>query len=454
MSTAVIDIGKTNVKIVVIDRGHRELYSATRPNPTRPGPPYPHCDVEAVWGWLLDELAGVAREHAIDTIVPVAHGASSVLLGEDDLAMPALDYEHDGPDSVHDAYAAAVDPFAETLTPLLPLGLNVGKQVYWQRHAFPDEFAKAKHILMWAQYWSWRLTGVAASEVTSLGCHTHLWRPGAHTTSGFARREGFAELLPPMRAAWESLGPPRPEIVRATGLDPSCRVLCGIHDSNASYLPHLVRQQPPFTVVSTGTWVICMAAGGDIGRLDETRDMLANVDATGGPVPCSRFMGGREFAAIAGAENSDRDIGVGDIQPLVDAEVFALPSFAPDSGPFQGRQGRIEGPVPDTPTARVALAALYCALVTADCLERMGAAGPIFVEGPFAKNPAILGLLAALRPDQPVFASDEGTGTVSGAALLVDWGAEGRPETTRAAPIAVMPVAGLDAYARAWSRQT
>ena len=255
-----------------------------------------------------------------------------------------------------------------------------------------------------------------------------------------------------MRSAWDSLGPLRPEILRATGLDPACRVLCGIHDSNASYLPHLVGQRPPFTVVSTGTWVICMAAGGDIERLDETRDMLANVDATGSPVPCSRFMGGREFAAIAGEDNSSRDVGVGDIQALVDAEIFALPSFAPDSGPFQGRQGRIEGPAPDTPAARAALAALYCALVTADCLERMGAEGPIFVEGPFAKNPAILGLLAALRPAQPVFASEEGTGTVSGAALLVDWGGEAQQDPTRAAPVAAMPVSGLDDHARAWRR--
>lgn len=454
MSTAVLDVGKTNVKLVVIDEDGRELSSVTRPNATRPGPPYPHCDVDAIWGWLIDELAGVVRETPIDTVVPVAHGACSVLIGGDDLALPVLDYEHDGPDSVHDAYAGAIDPFSETLSPLLPLGLNVGKQVYWQRQAFPDAFDRATHLLMWAQYWSWRLTGVAVSEVTSLGCHTHLWRPGARTTSEFARREGFNQLLPPVRPAWESLGPLRPKIIRATGIDPNCRVLCGIHDSNASYLPHLIGQQPPFTVVSTGTWVICMAAGGDLDRLDETRDMLANVDATGGPVPCSRFMGGREFAAIAGEGDSEREVGVGDVQALVDAEIFALPSFAPDSGPYQGSQGRITGQVSDTPVARAALAALYCALVTDDCLDRMGAAGPIYVEGRFAKNSAYLGLLAALRPAQPVFAADEGTGTVSGAMRLVTWSASGQSEMGEAAPVIAMPVAGIDAYARTWSRLT
>lgn len=454
MSTAVLDVGKTNVKLVVIGEDGAELYAATRPNVTRPGPPYPHCDVAVLWGWLIDELAGVARHFSIDTIVPVAHGACSVLVGVDDLAMPVLDYEHDGPDAIHDAYAAAVDPFSETLTPLLPLGLNVGKQVYWQRHAFPDQFAEARHLLMWAQYWSWRLTGIAATEVTSIGCHTHLWRPAEGRVSTFTEREGLAGLLPPLRRAWESLGPLRPEIIRTTGLDPACRVLCGIHDSNASYLPHLVGRQPPFSVVSSGTWIICMAAGADSGRLDETRDMLANVDATGAPVPCARFMGGREFAAIAGEDASDQEVDAGDIQALVDAGTVAVPSFAPDSGPYQGRTGRIDGPSPETPSARAALGALYCALVTADCLDRLGAGGPLFVEGRFARNLAYLGLLAALRPSQPVFAADEGTGTVAGAMRLVNWGAGPVAETDDATPVAAMPIAGLTEYAQRWSRLT
>lgn len=30
---------------------------------------------------------------------------------------------------------------------------------------------------MYPQYWALRLTGIAANEVTSLGCHTDLWNP-------------------------------------------------------------------------------------------------------------------------------------------------------------------------------------------------------------------------------------------------------------------------------------
>ena len=39
---------------------------------------------------------------------------------------------------------------------------------------------------MYPQYWAYRLTGVLANEVTSLGCHTDLWdyRAGDFSTPG------------------------------------------------------------------------------------------------------------------------------------------------------------------------------------------------------------------------------------------------------------------------------
>ncbi len=65
----------------------------------------------------------------------------------------------------------------KTGSPTLPMGLNLGAQIHWQARRFPDAFAKTRHILMYPQYWAFRLTGVAASEATSLGCHTDLWAP-------------------------------------------------------------------------------------------------------------------------------------------------------------------------------------------------------------------------------------------------------------------------------------
>ena len=151
-------------------------------------------------------------------------------------------------------------------------------------------------------------------------------------------------------------------------------------------------RRDPFTVISTGTWVIIMAVGGK-SRLDPEADMLANVDVRGVPVPTARFMGGREFAILAG--ETPADAGEADVAAMIASGVMALPAFSDQGGPFGARKGRIEGGAPAAPAARTALATLYAALVTAHVLERLEAPGDLIVEGGFTRSPAFAAVLAA-----------------------------------------------------------
>jgi sugar (pentulose or hexulose) kinase len=157
-------------------------------------------------------------------------------------------------------------------------------------------FGRAAHLLLYPQYWAWRLSGVMSAEVTSLGTHTDLWRPHDPVYSSVARKQGWARLMPSMHRATDRLGPIRASVAAATGLDESCAVASGIHDSNASYLRFLIdREREAFTVVSSGTWTIVMANRCDLRRLREDRDMLANVNVFGLPVATARYKGGREY---------------------------------------------------------------------------------------------------------------------------------------------------------------
>ncbi len=446
MTVAVLDIGKTNLKLVVVDAAGTTLHRDGRANRMVAAPPYPHEDADAIFAWCLEALARSPGREAIDTIVPVTHGCAAALLAGDRLALPVLDYEHDGPDATGAAFAAAADPFTLSFTPRLPLGLVLGRQIVWQAQAFPAAFARVTDILTYPQYWSWRLSGVKASEVTLLGCHTGLWRPAERRFGGLVERAGWTPLMPPLRSAWEALGTLRPEVAAAAGLSPSCRVLCGIHDSNASYLAHLATEAAPFTVISTGTWMIIMVAGGRLERLDERYDMLANVDVNGDPVTTARFMGGREFAAVAGegaAPAAERDIAL----RLIRRGSMALPSFVPESGPFMGRRGALVGPSAQGPAERVALASLYCALVAEVMLERLAADGPLIVEGPFAANAVFLAALATLHPGRRVIGSTDASGTAAGAALLAAWPAGGRAGPSTPAPA---PLDGFADYRRRW----
>ncbi|MCP3467499.1 FGGY-family carbohydrate kinase [Bradyrhizobium sp. CCGUVB23] len=444
-TVAVLDIGKTNVKLALFDDG-RLLWEKSAPNCIRPGPPYPHEDVENAWNFFLDALREAARSHQISAIVPTAHGAAGALIGESALAAPVMDYEFTGVEVIEPDYASLRPPFSESLSPRLPAGLNLGRQLAYQKWRCPDLFADARYFVGYPQYWTWRLSGIAVSEITTLGAHTDLWAPRQGQISSLVKALSVDHLLPPLRRAFDPLGPIQPEIAALTGLAPETRVFCGIHDSNASLLPYLVSRQAPFTVLSTGTWVILMSVGLSLDQLDPRDDTLANVDALGRPIACGRFMGGREYAVIAGGGNPDLDA----IERVVASGAMALPCFSGHGGPYATTKGVIRGEV--AARDRTALATLYCALVSDLMLTRMGAtSGDLIVEGTFAGNLPFCQTVGALRPTQRVFAAEDAAGTARGAAMLAQW----PPSYPIAAPMPVpaAPITGLDAYRGVWTAQ-
>ncbi len=416
---AVIDIGKTNAKLVVFDlEARREIAAHTTPNRVLTGEPYPHFDTGALFRFLLGALKALYRDPGFDAISITAHGATvAVLDAEGGLALPVLDYEYDGPDESRAEYLAVRPPFAETGSPLLPGGLNVGAQLFWQAKTFPERFSRAAAILTWPQYWAFRLTGVPAGEVTSIGCHTDLWNPWTGDYASLVDRMGWRKKMPPMRRADERLGAVLPEIAAQTGLPADMPVYCGLHDSNASLLPHLWASTPPFSVVSTGTWVVIMAVGGRKVELDETRDTLVNVNALGNPVPSARFMGGRAFQLLA--PEGPAEVSDADRQRVLRETIAYLPSLPMGSGPFPDRQGRFTcDETALTPGERLLAVSWYLALMSATCLDLIGAGGETVVEGPFASNGAFLDMLSAAT-GRPVRISEGATGTSLGAAGLV-----------------------------------
>jgi sugar (pentulose or hexulose) kinase len=445
----VVDIGKSNAKLALVDPESRAVVALrTAENRVRSDGPYPHFDVELLWQWTLDGLAAFARDAEIVAISVTTHGACFALAAGDRLALPILDYEHDGPEEISREYADARGDFAETLSPALPNGLNAGRQLFWLSRKFPDRFAETEAILPYPQYWVWRLTGRRVAEVTSLGCHTDMWAPRAGTPARLAAREGWDRLFPPIVKAWDAVGPVRPDIAKRTGIAATCRVVAGIHDSNASLLPHLLARSTPFGVLSTGTWAILLAPGGSLDRLDPARDCLANVDAFGHPVPSARFMAGREFALLSGGASAAP--GDAQVSRVVADGVMALPTFVPGTGPFGSGKGRWSSDIAGLdPGERVAAASLYCALVAETCLSLAGAEGPVIVEGPFARNRVFLAALAQ-RVSRPIIAEPDATGTVDGAALLVD-GPTAKLAAKEDRPVAPLAL-DLGRYAEAWRR--
>lgn len=448
----VIDIGKTNAKYAVVDSADwQEAAVRTMENCVLSGPSYPHFDVEGIWSFLLSSMKELQADYPVSALSITTHGASAVLLdGDGELALPVLDYEHDGPDTMAADYDAARPSFGDTGSPRLPVGLNLGAQIFWQMHAFPDDAKRVAHIVAYPQFWAYRLTGVMANEVTSLGCHTDLWNPWTASFSTLVEEQGWAALMAPMRKAGDVLDTLMPNIAQKAGLPQGIPVMCGIHDSNASLYPHLTTRAAPFSVVSTGTWVICMAVGGQDIEPDPTRDILVNVNAFGDPVPSARFMGGREFETLM--EGRTKACTDADLAAVLKKVTMLLPSVENRSGPFQGREAEWLGGEPTPDGECFAAVSLYLALMTSVCLELAGADGASVVEGPFAKNETFLSMLEIATGRSVIASGSSATGTSIGAAMLA---VEQEPElrtpadglARRASPEMYAELAG---YAKLW----
>ncbi len=454
-TVAVLDIGKTNVKVAVVDRlARQEIDQRSQPNVVRAVGPYPHYDVEGMWAFFGRALRELSAAHRIDGIAVTAHGASIVVMGEDGLALPVLDYEFNGPDACWDAYNAARPDFSETHSPRLPKGLTPGAQLFWQEATFPKDFAEARWIVTYPQYWTWRLTGTIVNEITSVGCHSDLWNQNDRTWSSLVRSRGWLEKMAPIQSATQPQGILRTELARDWGLPKNLPVAGGLHDSNASIVPHLLAREQPFSVISTGTWAITFGVGAQPAALDEARDTLSNVNVFAEPVPCARFMGGREFEMLtggAGSEPSDDDLAL-----TLARRLMVSPAVVTESGPYRGLTSDWDRELTGATTVeRYCAASLYLLMMAARSLALIEARGPTIIEGPFARNPIVCRGLATLSGRTVLSAAKASTGTSIGAALLFEIQ---NPDTSRGTleyaeypPYGSAPASSMKNYADAWN---
>lgn len=423
---AVIDIGKTNVKLHILDDAGIPVTHYSRRNTPVAAHPYPHADVESIWAWLIECFIQFPKTNEISGLIVTTHGATAALVDQIEspndgtgLALPILDYEYAAVSESDADYQKVRSLFDETYSPNLPAGLNLGRQLFWQSRTFPEAFTSAKAIVMYPQYWAWRFGGELVSEVTSLGCHTDLWAPQRQEFSTQVKRLGWTRLFPKLANAWDSIGTVSQHVSELTGLPTTCEIFAGLHDSNASYLRYLNRTDSSFTVISTGTWTILLDAQGQLERLQQYRDTLTNSDIYGRAVACARYMGGREYEAICQWLGGSTDAPVNEltIQEVVDQNYWVTPDFSEGNGPFGGMTPRASENIPANLAG--AVATLYSALMIDQRLSDLGAIGDIIIEGAFLVNPLLCRLVAQLRPSQRVYLSKDTTGTVQGAMSLM-----------------------------------
>jgi hypothetical protein len=383
-----------------------------------PGGPYAALDTAATADWLVAAL-GQFAEHPVEAIIPVSHGAAIVGIRDGVLAFAPPDYEFEIPADSLGSYRAQRDPFAVTGSPALPAGLNIGSQLH---HLDALGVLKGCTLMPYAQYWAWLLSGVAVSEVTSLGCHSDLWSPATSDFSPMVKRRGWAGQFAPLVRASDVIGTLLPELAKQTGLSPTVRIHAGLHDSNAALLaarsfPEIAGREA--TALSTGTWFIAMRTPAEtvnLTTLPEARDCLVNVDAFGQPVPSARFMGGREIELLG--QRIDRP-GLGGLANVLASGAMVLPSQVPGGGPFPASSGRWINQ-PEAVEDQTAAIALYAAMMADTALDLIGARDLLLIEGRFAASELFCRALATLRPETRVYTASAEADVSFGALRLIE----------------------------------
>ncbi len=414
----VLDVGKTLSKLSRWSRAGLLLEKVSRLNARVAVDGVAVLDVAGIGDWVQETLKSFAAAGPVSAIIPVGHGAAVAAIRDAKLAFAPLDYEQPMPPGVLADYRAGRDRFADTGSPALPLGLNFGAQLHWLATK-----TNGATLLPWAQYWSWFLSGAATSEVTSLGCHSDLWNPGACDYSAVAKRRGWAAQFAPLAKAGDAIGMLKPEF----GLGENVRVHCGIHDSNAALIaargfPEIAGKEA--TVLSTGTWFVAMRSPAepiDLTALPEARDCLVNVDAFGQPVASARFMGGREIELLGDRIDlpEDQHAMLRSLPDVLGSGAMILPGFAPGCGPFPDNAGEWINKPEDLNQQRATIA-LYVALLADISLDLIGAKDRLLIEGRFAQCDLFVRALATLQPDMRVFAASEEADVSLGAVRLID----------------------------------
>ena len=465
-AVCVIDIGMTNKKVSVYDDCLNLIETSYRNFQglkTVYGPEKKEIlchDIEGMKQWFFACISEYAKKYPVKSISVTTHGATFVCTDEKfNQTVPCVFYtEEPGEDFQNEFYEICGTKEKlqlECQTPVLSSMINMAKGIYFVKKYFPEDFSKTKRIINYPQFWTYILTGKFCAERTFLACHTYLWNQNEDTYSSVTEKLGIKHLLSDCIVDTVSIqGTLRPELSDMLGLSEGVSVTAGIHDSNASLLPYLAKEEGDFILNSTGTWCVSMHPGtsmsfseDDIGKV-----VFFNRSAFNKGIKTSIFLGGMEFDSYVKLYekiSKDCDFPVTDTAAvrniLKDRNIFVLPELVPGSGQFpeskagivfNGRFTSFEA-VPDSEELKnlilekkLFIAAVIISLViqSQTAFERAGITDDtkVFTEGGFRKNKIYNLLLSSVLKNNLCFTTDISEATSFGCAMTAIMSIEGK----------------------------
>ena len=426
---AIFDVGKTNKKLFLFNEQYKIVFErSARFTETVDEDGDPCENLESLRLSVFDSLQEVFRqpEFEVRAINFATYGASLVYVDEDGKPLaPLYNYLKPYPEALqqqfYTQYGGEDTVAFVTASPVLG-SLNSGMQLYRTKYERPALFERLHYALHLPQYLSFLVSGQMHSDMTSIGCHTHLWDFTKNDYHEWVYREGIIDKLAPLAAGDQVLPASFPGNGYGVGV--------GLHDSSAALIPYLVSFHEPFVLISTGTWCISLNPFNHtpLTKAELDADCLCYMHYQGTPVKASRLFAGYEheqqskrIAEHFGQASSryrsmayDRNI----VSHLRRAEQRGASPIGGKMSAFGQRD------LSDYRSYEEAYHRLIMDLVdlqreATQLVIKGSTVKRIFVDGGFSKNAIYMHLLAEAFPELEVFAASMAQATAVGAALAI-----------------------------------
>jgi sugar (pentulose or hexulose) kinase len=417
---AILDIGKTNKKILVFDCYYNILSEDSihlEESVDEDGDP---CEnILHLTDWIRESFRRVlaSRDWDLKAVNVSAYGASFVHLGQNgEPVAPLYNYlkplQADVAAAFHGTYA---DVPTSTASPDLG-NLNSGIQLYMIRKTKPTLFKRITASLHLPQYGAYVLNGRQYSDMTSIGCHTALWDFTASDYHRWVDAEGLRSRLAPVMPSETAIELKQSNKIIYSGI--------GLHDSSAALIPYLATTTEPFCLISTGTWCITLNPFNNepLTSTELAHDCLCYISFKGSPVKAARLFSGHfhdhQVKAISEYFNPE---GREDFYKKLE-----LPHLRRYLG--QHRVRNLTAPfepfnVSEFSNCEAAYAYLIEELVARQVRSTKLVLGNrvkrIYVDGGFSTNPLFMTLLSQSLPDYVVSAATVTKASALGAALAI-----------------------------------
>jgi sugar (pentulose or hexulose) kinase len=416
MSTLVIaifDIGKTNKKFFLFDEGYRIVFEKNASfQAVRDEDGEPCEDLQLLKDFVLLTLqeALVMKEFEIKAVNISAYGASLVYVDEHGHPLtPLYDYLKKYPPSLsatfYSNFGGEENLALQTASPALG-SLNAGLQLYRVKYEKPDIFRRMKYALHLPQYLSYLISKVPVSDITSIGCHTHLWDFQARRYHAWIRAEKMETKLAPLvtSATTHSVSFQGKKLIAGIG----------VHDSSAALVPYLKCTKEPFLLISTGTWSISLNPFNQTPLTTEElrQDSLCYLSHEGRPVKAARFFLGPAHAALLDSLSADYGMPPDNYATVKFEASWAEQLF---SGP-----GPLKGPSSyEKDYHRSVFELAKKQFTSSKIVLKESPAGKIFVDGGFSRNNIFMQVLARFFKGTAVHAANIPQASAIGAAMVI-----------------------------------